>query len=90
MLLTSVLVPSMFVRNKKVMKTNMGRADRYIRIVLAVAIAGLYFGGYLPGGLAIGLLVVAAIFVLTSFVGFCPLYFPFGISTKKRSSSKPA
>jgi hypothetical protein len=63
------------------MKTNMGKVDRSIRIVVAVAIAALYFSNIITGTLGIGLLIVAVAFVLTSFVGFCPLYFPFGIST---------
>ena len=35
--------------------------------------------------LGIVLLVLAGIFVLTSLIGFCPLYYPFGISTCKKS-----
>ncbi|MTI26618.1 DUF2892 domain-containing protein, partial [Fulvivirga kasyanovii] len=46
----------------------------------------LYFAGIIGGTLAIVLLIVAGIFILTSFVGFCPLYFPLGISTKGRKS----
>jgi len=38
----------------------------------------------ISGTLGIVLLVAAAIFVLTSLVGFCPLYAPFGISTCKK------
>ncbi|WP_094766821.1 YgaP family membrane protein [Pseudozobellia thermophila] len=36
------------------------------------------------GTLGIVLLVLAAVFLLTAFVGFCPLYLPFGLSTCKR------
>ena len=53
----------------------------YIR--LAIIIAVLYFTNVISGTLAIILLVFGAVFVLTSTVGFCPLYLPFGISTKK-------
>lgn len=63
------------------MKKNMGSTDRIIRIVLAVIIAGLYFGDYITGTLGIVLLVVAVVFALTSFVSFCPAYIPFGINT---------
>lgn len=65
------------------MKANMGSLDRIVRVLLALAIAGLYFGGVLTGTLGIVLLVLAGIFVLTSFIRFCPLYWPFGISTCK-------
>ncbi|MFZ4455338.1 MAG: YgaP family membrane protein [Bacteroidales bacterium] len=63
------------------MKKNMGTADKVIRIIVALIIAGLYFGGVVEGTLGIVLLVVAAVFVLTSVVSFCPLYLPFGIKT---------
>ena len=63
------------------MKKNMGTADKAIRIVVALIIAGLYFGGVVEGTLGIVLLVVAAVFLLTSVVSFCPLYLPFGIKT---------
>jgi small-conductance mechanosensitive channel len=66
------------------MKTNMGSVDRIIRIVLAAVVAVLYFTKQLTGTAAIILGILAIIFVLTSFVGVCPLYMPFGISTKKK------
>ncbi|MDP4663761.1 MAG: DUF2892 domain-containing protein [Salibacteraceae bacterium] len=65
------------------MKKNMGSADKTIRILLALVFAGLYFGGIIEGTLGIILLLFGAVFVLTSFVSFCPLYAPFGISTCK-------
>jgi hypothetical protein len=66
------------------MKKNMGTADRIIRIIGAAIITGLYIFKVISGTLAIVLLIVAGIFILTSFVSFCPLYFPFGISTRKK------
>lgn len=66
------------------MKKNMGLADRIIRILIAVTILILFFTNVISGALAIVLLVVSGIFILTSLVGICPLYLPFGISTKKR------
>lgn len=59
----------------------MGTADRIIRFVIAAIVGVLYFTGTIPGTLGIVLLVLAAIFVLTSLVSFCPLYAPFGIRT---------
>ena len=59
----------------------MGSADRVIRLILAAIIAVLYFTGTISGTLGIVLLVLAAVFVLTSFISFCPLYAPFGLST---------
>lgn len=69
------------------MKPNMGTLDKAIRIVVALIIAGLYFAGILSGTVAIVLLVLAAIFIITSFMSFCPLYLPFGISTKKKDKA---
>lgn len=59
----------------------MGSADRIIRIIVATIFAGLYFTGTVTGTVGIILLVLGAVFLLTSFVSFCPLYLPFGIST---------
>ncbi len=70
------------------MKTNMGKIDRFVRIVIAIAIAILYSANVLTGTLAIILLIVAVAFVITSFIGFCPLYTPLGLSTLKKKTSK--
>ena len=66
------------------MKKNMGTADKAIRIGIAVVIATLYFTSAISGTLAVILGILAVVFVLTSFVSFCPLYLPFGINTSKR------
>ncbi len=63
------------------MKANMSSADRLIRLVIAAIIATLYFTHVITGTLGIILLVLAAVFTLTSFISFCPLYTLFGIST---------
>ena len=59
----------------------MGSMDRLIRVIIAAAVAVLYFTGTITGTLGIVLLVLAGIFVATSLVSFCPLYAPFGLST---------
>ena len=61
----------------------MGGTDRIIRTVLAIAIAIGYFTGVLSGTLGYVLLALAAIFLLTSVVSFCPLYRLVGLSTCK-------
>lgn len=66
------------------MKKNMGSTDKTIRIALAVIIAILYFTNTISGTLALVLGAFAVIFIITSFVSFCPLYAPFGISTRKK------
>ncbi|MBP9187300.1 MAG: DUF2892 domain-containing protein [Bacteroidia bacterium] len=66
------------------MKTNMGLTDRIVRIIVAVAIVGLFFTGVISGMVATILIVVGAIFFVTSLISFCPLYTIFGLSTCKR------
>jgi len=61
----------------------MGSADRIIRVIIAAIIAALYFTGTVTGTLGIILLILVGVFILTSFISFCPLYAPFGISTCK-------
>jgi hypothetical protein len=63
------------------MKKNMGTADRIIRLIIAAIVGVLYFTGTISGTLGVILLVLAGVFVLTSFISFCPLYAPFGISS---------
>lgn len=59
----------------------MGTTDRLIRILLAAVFAILYFTGTVTGVLGIVLLIFGGVFILTSLVGFCPLYATFGIRT---------
>ncbi len=66
------------------MKKNMGNLDKIIRIIVAIAFAGLYFGGILTGTMGIVFLVLGGVFVLTSLVSFCPLYTLVGLNTCPR------
>lgn len=66
------------------MKTNMGKWDKVLRFLLAVAVALLVYYDVLQGPLAYILVVVAVVFFLTSLTGFCPLYGLLGISSTKR------
>jgi K+-transporting ATPase A subunit len=67
------------------MNQNMGSTDRIVRIIIAVILAALYFMGTVSGTLGIIFLIIAAVFLLTSLLGWCPLYLPFKLSTKKQS-----
>lgn len=62
-------------------KQNLGTTDRIVRLVVALLIAVLYFTGIISGTVALILGILAVVFALTSFVAFCPLYLPFGLST---------
>ena len=59
------------------MKTNCGTMDRILRIVLGMAGAGIALAGISLWGW-LGLVPLA-----TGGSGFCPLYLPFGLNTKK-------
>ena len=69
------------------MKKNMGNWDKIIRTLLAIVAIYLYFGGIVGGALGIVLMVLAGVFLFTSFIGFCPLYTVFGLSTCQTKKS---
>jgi len=66
------------------MKKNMGSTDKIIRGIVVIFVAILYFTETINGTLALILGAFAGIMLLTSLISFCPLYLPFGISTRKK------
>jgi hypothetical protein len=68
------------------MKTNMGILDRIVRGGLVVLVAVLFITHQLSAVAAVVLGVLAVVFFLTSVVGVCPLYLPFGLSTKRKAA----
>jgi hypothetical protein len=71
------------------MKKNMGQTDKAIRLVVVAIIAALYFTGQITGTAAIILGIIAVAFLVTSLIGWCPTYVPFGISTRKKEKTVP-
>jgi len=65
------------------MKKNMGKVDKILRVIVAMVIGLLYFNNSISGMLGMVLLVLAIVFLLTSLISFCPLYLPFGIDTRE-------
>ena len=63
----------------------MGSTDKIIRILIALVVGVLYYTETISGTTAIVLGAFAIIFLITSFISFCPLYLPFGINTSKKS-----
>ena len=63
------------------MKANMGNTDRLIRVILALVMIALYATETVTGTTGIVLLVLAAVFILTSLVKFCPMYPLVGLNT---------
>ena len=66
------------------MKKNMGTIDKVIRVLVAVVVLVLYFTHVISGTLAVILLILAGVFIVTSLIGTCPLYLPFGLNTGKK------
>lgn len=69
------------------MKQNMGSTDKFIRALVAVIIALLYLANIISGTTALVLGGIGLIMLLTSLIGFCPLYLPFGITTRKKKQN---
>lgn len=65
------------------LKKNMGSTDRIVRVVIATILAYLYFTGVISGTLGLIGVILAIVFLITSLFSFCPLYLPFGMSTRK-------
>jgi uncharacterized RDD family membrane protein YckC len=63
---------------------NVGYIDRIIRLLLAMLIIVLYYTDVISGTVALVIMIVMGILLITSFFSFCPLYYPFGINTKKK------
>jgi len=68
------------------MKTNVRNIDKVVRILAAIVIAVLYFTHIISGTLALLLLLVAGIFLLTSLLEFCPIYWIAGLSSKPKQA----
>lgn len=64
------------------MTKNMGGLDRIMRLAIVLAIGVAFVLGEISGVLALTLGVVGLAFLLTSLVGTCPIYLPFGLSTR--------
>ncbi len=70
------------------LKKNMGTLDKTVRISIALILLGMYIGGNIPEGtLSLIVILISAIFLLTSTIGFCPLYLLFKLTTKKDHNS---
>lgn len=62
----------------------MGNTDKIIRVILAVVFGLLYFTGTVEGTVGLVLMVLGVVFLLTALINFCPLYYPFKLSTYKK------
>lgn len=65
------------------MKRNINNIDKIIRVIIAIAIAVLYYYNYITGTLGVVLMVAAIVLLITVFINFCPIYKALGISSFK-------
>ncbi|URA09302.1 YgaP family membrane protein [Thermospira aquatica] len=65
------------------MEKNMGTIDRLIRIIIAAVLILLIVLKVITGIWIYVAALVAVVFIVTSMLGFCPLYKLLGISTCK-------
>lgn len=68
------------------MKKNVGKTDKIIRILIALLFLILYFTGITGGLIGIILIIFSVTLMLTSFISYCPMYQPLGISTIKKEN----
>ena len=66
------------------MTSNMGNADRVIRLILGLALVSLFF---LVEGGARWFGLIGVVLIVTSSVSFCPLYRLLGLSTTGTKAS---
>ena len=85
-----IIIVSFIIIKNFVMKRNMGNFDRVFRILVAAVIVALYFTHAVTGTWAIVFLIAGAVFLLTGFVSFCPLYALFGIDTNAEDKKASA
>ncbi len=64
----------------------MSKTDGVIRIVVALTIVALWYFQVVSGTLLGVLGIVAAIFIVTGFINYCPLYSVFRIRTRKKDN----
>ncbi len=61
----------------------MGGLDRIVRIIITAIVGILFYLNIIEGTLAYVLIGLSGIFMVTSFISFCPLYALVGLNTCK-------
>ncbi|HSD14124.1 MAG TPA: DUF2892 domain-containing protein [Flavobacterium sp.] len=70
------------------MKANMGKRDKFIRIGISIILSVLVATEVITGTLAFVALGIGVVFLVTSFISFCPLYSALGINTNSKKTDE--
>jgi sulfite exporter TauE/SafE len=70
------------VAKEQSMSANVGTLDRIARVVLGIALIAFALGFIAPGTSWSWVGWIGVVPILTAVFGNCPLYTPFGISTR--------
>jgi len=70
------------------MKRKLGKRVKFLRTGVAIILAVLVATETITGTLAFVALGFGIVFLLTSFVSFCPLYTALGINTTAKSTDE--
>ena len=70
------------------MKTNIGSADKLIRLAIALILILLFYLEIITGTLGLIALILAFVLAITSLINFCPIYALFRINTCKRKEKQ--
>lgn len=62
-------------------KKNVGEIDRVVRVIIGLALLGVYFANMVEAPASYLLILVALIMFFTAAMSSCLLYVPFGINT---------
>lgn len=65
------------------MWNNIGSVDKGIRKILSLVLFSLWLFNIITGLWAITALLFCVVFFLSAWLGFCPVYYFFKMSTKK-------
>mgnify|MGYP000479810970 FL=1 len=68
------------------MNVNLNTIDRVVRFLLFLISIILFLLGVTSGWFAYLLVIAGTIFLLTSLMSFCPIYWVFGLSSNRKSS----
>ncbi|MBI4975856.1 MAG: DUF2892 domain-containing protein [Spirochaetes bacterium] len=70
------------------MKQNEGTADRVIRLIIGLGLAGtgvaLKLTGAVGGWVPVIIIILGAVALFTAATGVCLIYLPFGITTRAK------